>query len=199
MCGAHHCLWRGTSAPDSEILSSALGLGQGCARFSPGSANRCGQVTCHPRRTSSPLRPSLSFWYTQGPGDQLCLHAGACSFGVRVDRPGSLWLGKGRGHAYEAALEFAARALVVDPNSADAYVALVYTRLFQRRHDDASAAGEEAIAPCPNGAGFYHMAAMFHGYAGDFRKAAEYEKQAQRLSPLSRNESTVDRSEEHTS
>ncbi len=27
---------------------------------------------------------------------------------------------------------------------------------------------------------------------GDFRKAAEYEKQAQRLSPLSRNESTVD-------
>ena len=93
---------------------------------------------------------------------------------------------------YEAALEFAARALVIDPNSADAYVALGYTRLFQRRHDDASAAGEKAIALCPNGAGFYHMAAMFHGYAGDFRKAAEYEKQAQRLSPLSRNESTVD-------
>ena len=33
---------------------------------------------------------------------------------------------------------------------------------------------------------------MFHGYAGDFRKAAEYEKQAQRLSPLARNESRVD-------
>src|ERR1700730_3711273 len=42
----------------------STGLGQGCARFSPGSANRCGQFTCHPRRTSSPLRPSLSFWYT---------------------------------------------------------------------------------------------------------------------------------------
>jgi TolB-like protein len=28
------------------------------------------------------------------------------------------------------------------------------------------------------------MAAMFHGYAGDFRKAAEYEKQAQRHAVL---------------
>jgi adenylate cyclase len=93
---------------------------------------------------------------------------------------------------YEAALEFAARALAIDPNSDDAYVALGYTRLFQRRHDDAVAAGEKAIALCPNGAGAYHMAAMFHGYAGDFRKAAEYEEQAQRLSPLSRNESRVD-------
>src|SRR5450755_5162354 len=49
-----------------SYAADALGIGQGCARFSPGSANRCGQVTCHPRRTSSPLRPSLSFWYTQG-------------------------------------------------------------------------------------------------------------------------------------
>ena len=70
-------------------------------------------------------------------------------------------------------------------------MALGYTRLFQRRHDDALAAGEKAIALCSNGAGAYHMAAMFHGYAGDLRKAAEYEKQAQRLSPLSRN-ATVD-------
>ena len=36
------------------------------------------------------------------------------------------------------------------------------------------------------------MAGMFHGYAGDFRKAAQYEEQAQRLSPLSRNESRID-------
>ena len=89
---------------------------------------------------------------------------------------------------YEAALECAARALEIDPDSDEAYVALGYTRLFQRRHDDALAAGEKAIALCPNGAGAYHMAGMFHGYAGDFRKAAEYEEQAQRLSPLSRNE-----------
>ena len=74
----------------------------------------------------------------------------------------------------------------------DAHVALGYTRLFQRRHDDAMAAGEKAIALCLNSAGAYHTPAMFHGYAGDFRKAAEYEQQAQRLSPLSRNESMVD-------
>ena len=93
---------------------------------------------------------------------------------------------------YEAALECAARALAVDPNSDEAYVTLGYTRLFQRRHDDALAAGEKAIALCPNSAGSYHMAGMFHGYSGDFRKSAEYEQQAQRLSPLSRNESMVD-------
>ena len=38
---------------------------QGRAGFSPGSANRCDQVTRHPGRTSSPLRPCLSFRYTQ--------------------------------------------------------------------------------------------------------------------------------------
>jgi adenylate cyclase len=93
---------------------------------------------------------------------------------------------------YEAALECATRALKIDPDSPDAYVALGYTRLFQRRHDDALAAGEKAIALGPSDASVYHMTGMFHGYAGDFRKSAEYEQQAQRLSPLSRNESMVD-------
>ncbi|MGY3608955.1 MULTISPECIES: integrase core domain-containing protein [unclassified Bradyrhizobium] len=41
-------------------------LEQGRADFSPGSANRCDQFTPHPGRTSSPLRPSLSFRYTHG-------------------------------------------------------------------------------------------------------------------------------------
>jgi adenylate cyclase len=93
---------------------------------------------------------------------------------------------------YESALECAARALAVDPDSSEAYEALGYTRLFQRRHDDALAAGEKAIALRPSHAGAYHMAGMFHGFAGDFRKAAQYEEQAQRLSPLSRNESRID-------
>jgi tetratricopeptide (TPR) repeat protein len=64
--------------------------------------------------------------------------------------------------------------------------------ITEGRHDEALAAGEKAIALSPSSAGAYHMAGMFHGYAGDFRKSAEYEQQAQRLSPLSRNESTVD-------
>ena len=93
---------------------------------------------------------------------------------------------------YEAALDCAARALKIDPDSPDAYVALGYTRLYQRRHDDALAAGEKAIALSPNNAGAYHMAALFHSYDGNFRKAAQYEEQAQRLSPLRRNESMVD-------
>ncbi|WGR91710.1 hypothetical protein MTX26_15030 [Bradyrhizobium sp. ISRA443] len=93
---------------------------------------------------------------------------------------------------YEAALECAAKDLAADPNSSQAYMTIGYARLFQRRHDEAAAAGEKAIALCPNSAGAFHMAAMFHGYAGDFRRAAQYEEQAQRLSPLSRNESRID-------
>jgi tetratricopeptide (TPR) repeat protein len=56
---------------------------------------------------------------------------------------------------YELALECAGRALSIDPNSYIAYVATGYTRLFQRRHDDAVAAGETALGqsrcfdPCP--------------------------------------------------
>ena len=93
---------------------------------------------------------------------------------------------------YEAALEYAARALAVDPNSFLAYVTVGYARLFQRRHDEALAAGEKAIALGPSSADAYHMAGMFHGYAGDFRKSAQYEEQAQRLSPLSLSVSMVD-------
>jgi adenylate cyclase len=53
-------------------------------------------------------------------------------------------------------------------------------------------AGEKAIALIPSGAAAYHMAGMYHGYAGDFQKAALYEEQAQRLSPIDLNVSMVD-------
>jgi adenylate cyclase len=99
---------------------------------------------------------------------------------------------KDRATTYEAALECAARALASDPDSYLAYEVVGYVRLFQRRHEDALVAGEKAIALGPNSAGAYHVAAMFHGYAGDFRNAAQYEEQAQRLSPLARNESRID-------
>src|SRR5258705_13711369 len=73
MCGPHHCLRRGASAPNPAILCGLLQLRQnasileqGCAGFSPGSANRWHQFTRHPWRTSPSLRPSLSFRYTPG-------------------------------------------------------------------------------------------------------------------------------------
>ena len=100
--------------------------------------------------------------------------------------------GEDQATTYEAALECAARDLAADPNSFMAYMIVGYVRLFQRRHEDALVAGEKAIALGPNSSDVYHMAGMSHGYAGDFRKAARYEEQAQRLSPLSRNESMVD-------
>src|ERR1700739_1272026 len=52
-----------------QQFQNASILEQGCAGFSSGSANRKHQITRHPCRASPPLRPSLSFRYTQGPAD----------------------------------------------------------------------------------------------------------------------------------
>src|SRR5665647_2462538 len=74
MCGPHHCLGRDAFASGPEILRRLLQLRQnasileqGCAGHSPNSANRKHQITRHPWRTSPPLRPNLSFRYTQDP------------------------------------------------------------------------------------------------------------------------------------
>src|SRR5262245_42210863 len=40
-------------------------VAQRCAPLAPGPTDRRHHVTCSPRWTASPLRPSLSFWYTQ--------------------------------------------------------------------------------------------------------------------------------------
>jgi TolB-like protein len=94
--------------------------------------------------------------------------------------------------AYEAALDCADQALLADPQSSDAYMIRGYAWTFLRRHDEATEAGEKAIALSPSSHAAFHMAGMFHGYAGDFHKAVAYEEQAQRLSPLSINQSMVD-------
>jgi TolB-like protein/class 3 adenylate cyclase len=94
--------------------------------------------------------------------------------------------------AYEAALECADRALQADPESSEGHMIKGYACTFLRRHHEATEAGQKAIALSPSSGGAYHMAGMFHGYAGDFRKAAAYEQQAQRLSPLSMPHSMVD-------
>jgi TolB-like protein len=93
---------------------------------------------------------------------------------------------------FEAALDCARRDLANDPNSFLAYQMIGYARLFQRRHDEAVAAGERAVALGPNSTSSFHMAGMIHGYAGDFRKSASYEQRAQRLNPLSMAQSMVD-------
>jgi adenylate cyclase len=99
---------------------------------------------------------------------------------------------KDRAATYDAAMDCAARALAADPGCGEAYLVIGYVCIFQRRHDEAVAAGEKAVTFTPSGWGAYHMAGMYHGYAGNFRKAALYEEQAQRLSPLHLNVSMVD-------
>ena len=93
---------------------------------------------------------------------------------------------------YQAALDCADRALAADPSFGEAYLVIGYVCTFQRRHDEAVAAGEKAIALTPSSSDAYHMAGMYHGYAGNFRKAVIYEEHAQQLSPIERNESMVD-------
>jgi TolB-like protein/class 3 adenylate cyclase/Flp pilus assembly protein TadD len=93
---------------------------------------------------------------------------------------------------YQAALDCADRALAADPRFGEAYLIIGYVRTFQRRHDEAVAAGEMAINLAPSSSDAHHMAGMYHGYAGDFRKAVIYEEHAQQLSPIERNESMVD-------
>src|SRR5712664_2411207 len=70
--GPHHCLGRGTSAPDSNFLCRLLQLRQnasfieqGCADVSSDSTDRNHSFTPDPRRASPSLRPDLSFRYTQ--------------------------------------------------------------------------------------------------------------------------------------
>jgi hypothetical protein len=70
--GPHHCLGRGTSAPDSNFLCRLLQLGQnasvvaqGCADFSSDSTDRNHSLTPDPRRASPSLRPGLIFRHTQ--------------------------------------------------------------------------------------------------------------------------------------
>jgi adenylate cyclase len=99
---------------------------------------------------------------------------------------------KDRAATYEAALDCATRALAADPGCGEAHLLIGYVCTCQRRHDEAVAAGEKAITLSPSGWVAYHMAGMYHGYAGNFQKAALYEEQAQRLSPLNLNVSMVD-------
>ncbi len=99
---------------------------------------------------------------------------------------------KDRAATYEAAMDCAKKALAADPGCSEAYLTIGYVRIFQRRHDEAVAAGEKAITLSPSSVSAFHMAGMYHGYAGNFQKAALYEEQAQRLSPLDLNVSMAD-------
>ena len=72
MCGPHHCLGRGASTPNSEILRSLLQWRQNaslskqrCAGFSAGSAIRFHKFVRHLGWTSPSLRADLIFRYTQ--------------------------------------------------------------------------------------------------------------------------------------
>src|ERR1700692_3054567 len=94
MCGPHHCLGRGAFALGPEILRRLLQLRenasipeQGCAGHSPNSANRKHQITRHPWRTSPPLRPSLSFRYTQPPDEAVAFQVALASMSA-----GDIWI-----------------------------------------------------------------------------------------------------------
>jgi adenylate cyclase len=99
---------------------------------------------------------------------------------------------KDRAATYEAAMDCAKKALAVDPGCSEAYLVIGYVCTFQRRYEEAVAAGEKAITLSSSSAAAFHMAGMYHGYAGNFQTAALYEEQAQRLSPIEISVSMID-------
>src|ERR1700736_4409327 len=83
MCGPHHCLGRGTSAPESnfpccllQLRQNASLVAQGCADFSPDPTDRNHSFTPDPRWASPSLRPGLSFRYTHTPGIRVASSGG---------------------------------------------------------------------------------------------------------------------------
>lgn len=93
---------------------------------------------------------------------------------------------------FKAALQCAARALEADRSFGQAYSVIGYVRIFQHRFDEAVDAAEKAVFLSPNSSIAFHMSAMVHTYAGNFRVGGDYEEQATRLSPIDREVSQID-------
>jgi adenylate cyclase len=102
---------------------------------------------------------------------------------VHTDRPGSLWLGNGGSGNLRSSTGIRCSGSGSRPE-----------QLFGLRDGRlcAPVSASKAIALGPSSADAYHMAGLFHSYAGDFRKSVQYEEQAQRLSPPSLSVSMVD-------
>jgi TolB-like protein len=97
---------------------------------------------------------------------------------------------------FAEALTMATQALEIDPSHGDLHSITSYAKIFQRQYDDAVEAAEKAVSISPNSAGAFHMSAMVHIYAGNFRVGRDYELQCSRLSPRDLEVSHVDLAEE---
>src|SRR5260370_41932552 len=77
---------------------------------------------------------------------------------------------KDRAATYEAAMDCAARALAADPGCSEAYLTIGYVRIFQRRHDEAVGARENANTPSPNRVGAFLMGGIDYRHCWEFKK-----------------------------
>ncbi len=98
---------------------------------------------------------------------------------------------------FQKALDIAEKALEIDPDYAAIHTVTSYTRTYQRRHDEAIAATEKALAFGPNDAHSVHMAAITYVYAGEFRFARDYQIHYRRLVPLGQYESSIELARAH--
>ncbi|MBT5896851.1 MAG: hypothetical protein HOK30_00365 [Rhodospirillaceae bacterium] len=102
-----------------------------------------------------------------------------------------------RDGAFDLALDIGARMLEIDPRCGEAYTVISYARSYQRHHEAAVEAAENAVALRPNHTGVFHLSAAAHIYAGNFETGRNYEEQARRLSPLDHAVSLVDLARAH--
>ncbi len=88
------------------------------------------------------------------------------------------------GQSLERAFELAQRAITLDDSLADSYGALAYVYLLRRKHTEAIAAGEHAVALNPGGADVAVLLAGVLQYSGRPEESIGLVKKAMRLSPV---------------
>jgi len=80
--------------------------------------------------------------------------------------------------------EYAQKALSLDETQLDAYMALVLAYAFQRRYDDAIAAGEQAVKVAPGSAHAHICLARSLLFTGKYQEALVYLERAVRMNPF---------------
>jgi adenylate cyclase len=97
-----------------------------------------------------------------------------------------LWLGSTKSNliSFAQATTCVKKAIALDKDNSDAYLALGQLHLMKREHDEAIAAAERAIALNPNGADAYANLGMILALSGRPEEVLEFVKKAIRLNPI---------------
>ena len=97
-----------------------------------------------------------------------------------------LWLGSTKSNliSFAQATRCVKKAIALDKDNPDAYIALGHLHLMKREHDEAIAAAERSVVLNPNGADAYVCLGFILANAGRPEEGVEFMQKAIRLNPL---------------